>query len=218
SAPAGAVAPRPATPAAAVAPVAAVAAVDRPQSAAPRSSVIPDLPPGIFDAPPARTSSAPRRDPAPSRAALPDPSPATAAVPVLAAPPGPLDASRWAELLAAAGLRGPLREFAFNVVPLGLEDGRLRLGIAASLEHLRSDAMLRGLGDALAPSLGAGLKVQVDVLDGAGETLAERERRERARRQADAESSLAADPVLQGLIQTFDGRVVPQSTRPSPTE
>jgi DNA polymerase-3 subunit gamma/tau len=133
-------------------------------------------------------------------------------------PTGPLDPDRWAELLAGAGLRGPLREFAHNVVPLSIGGGCLRVGLAPQFEHLRSDALLRALGEALAPALGAGLKVQVEALDAATGTLAERERRERAQRQANAEASIAADPVVQSLIQTFDARVVPQTTRPSQPE
>jgi DNA polymerase-3 subunit gamma/tau len=143
---------------------------------------------------------------------------AAAARASLPVPAGPLDPDRWAELLAGAGLRGPLREFAVNVVPLSIDAGCLRLGLAPQFEHLHSDSLVRSLGEALAPALGAGLKVQVEALDAAADTLAERERRERAQRQARAEASIAADPVVQGLIQQFDARVVPQTTRPSQPE
>jgi DNA polymerase-3 subunit gamma/tau len=131
---------------------------------------------------------------------------------------GPLGADRWAELLAGASLRGPVREFAHNVVPIAFEDGRLRLGLAPQFEHLRSDGMLRSLTEALVPALGAGLRIQVDALDAAVDTLADRQRRERAQQQGEAEAAIAADPVVQSLIQQFDARVVPRSTRPSQPE
>ena len=220
------------------------AAPASPSPAAP-ARAIPSLPPGIFDDPPASPRGGAARPPtdlsssggnvtmlstareaarsagpaaggnatAVSAAAARMPAPAP-----LPVPSGPLDPERWAALLADAGLRGPLREFAHNVVPLSLDAGCLRVGLAPQFEHLRSDSLLRSLAEALAPALGAGLRVQVETLDAATGTLAERERRERAQRQAQAEASIAADPVVQALIQQFDARVVPQTTRPSQPE
>jgi DNA polymerase-3 subunit gamma/tau len=104
------------------------------------------------------------------------------------------------------------------VVPIAIEDGRLRLGLAPQFEHLRSDGMLRSLTEALVPALGAGLRIQVETHDAAADTLAERQRRARAQQQGAAEAAIAADPVVQSLIQQFDARVVPQSTRPSQPE
>ncbi len=125
-----------------------------------------------------------------------------------------LDPARWAELLSGAGLRGPVRELAHNVVPLELAEGRLRLGLAPQFEHLRSDGMLRTLTEALAPALGADLRITVEPLAGGGDTLADHLRREQQQRQGRAESAIAADPTVQSLVAMFDARVVPNSTRP----
>jgi DNA polymerase-3 subunit gamma/tau len=132
--------------------------------------------------------------------------------------PGPLDADRWAALLAAAPLSGPLREFAHNVVPIEWADGRLRLGLGAQFEHLRSDTLVRSLANALAPAFGVAPKIQIETQRAMGTTVAERLRVEQAQRQDQAEAAIAADPVLNSLISQFDARILPQSTRPNPTE
>jgi DNA polymerase-3 subunit gamma/tau len=194
--------------AAAVAPVA-------PSTPAPASR-IPALPPGVFDPPPAARTVA--SAPAPRPVASVSTAVTPVAAPAPAIPAGPLDADRWAALLAGAKLHGPLREFAHNVVPIAIEDGRLRLGLAPQFEHLRSDGMLRSLTEALVPALGAGLRIQVEAHDAGADTLAERQRRARAQQQGDAEAAIAADPVVLSLIQQFDARVVPQSTRSSQPE
>ena len=164
--------------AAAVAPVAA-------STPAPASR-IPALPPGVFDPPPVtRTvASAPAQRPVASVSTPVTPVPAPAPAPARAIPEGPLDADRWAALLAGAKLHGPLREFAHNVVPIAIADGRLRLGLAPQFEHLRSDGMLRSLTEALVPALGADLRIQVEAHDAGADTLAERQRRARAQQQA----------------------------------
>jgi DNA polymerase-3 subunit gamma/tau len=204
------------------APRGAAAAAPLPASAPAPASRVPALPPGVFDPPPAARTVASAPAPRPAAPvvtpASPAPASAPAPAPAPAIPAGPLDADRWAALLAGARLHGPLREFAHNVVPIAIEDGRLRLGLAPQFEHLRSDGMLRTLTEALVPALGAGLRIQVEAHDAAADTLAERQRRARAQQQGAAEAAIAADPVVQSLIQQFDARVVPQSTRPSQPE
>ncbi len=212
--PAGAPEP-PVAPASRVAPEAAVLPSTGGSVVAPR--VVPALPPGIFDEPATVRRPAQAHVAAGLAAPRVAESAAASAVPPLAPQPA-MSAERWAALLAAAALRGPLRELAHNAVPLTLEDGNLRIGVASQFEHLRSDALVRALAAALAPALGAGLRVQVVALDTAAETLAERERREQAQRQSRAEASIAADPVVQVLIQHFDARVVPQTTRSTQPE
>ena len=78
--------------------------------------------------------------------------------------------------------------------------------------------MLRSLTDALAPALGANLKIQIETLDAVSETVADQLRRDNSRRQAQAEASIADDPAVKQLVNQFDARVVPQSTRPNQSE
>jgi DNA polymerase-3 subunit gamma/tau len=172
---------------------------------------------------PAASATARSDATAPARSSL-EPAVRTAAP---AAPPpqpvtptwsGPVDAERWPELLAGIKLSGPVREFANNVVPIAFSDARLRLGIAPNFEHLRSDGILASLAAALAPALGRELKIQVESVATAVDTVAHRSRRESSQRQQHAEAAIAADPAVQSIVSLFDARIVPQSTRPSQPE
>jgi DNA polymerase-3 subunit gamma/tau len=129
-----------------------------------------------------------------------------------------LDLARWQELLAPLSLRGPLRELAHNAVPLALDAGRLRLGLRPVHEHLRSDALVRQLTELLAPALGAGLRLQFEAIDGSADSVADKQRRDDAARQIQAEAAIAADPVVRGLMAQFDAKVVPNSARPKTRE
>ncbi len=127
---------------------------------------------------------------------------------------GPVDLAQWRQALENAGLRGPLRELAYNAMPLGWQAGRLRLGLGAMHEQLRTDAATQKLADALAPFFGTGLKLAFEKADQATQTLAAQLRREDAERHEQARASIAADPVVQSLITHFDARIVTDSTRP----
>ncbi len=159
-----------------------------------------------------------RATPAVAEVAAPAPSAPIAPAPPVA-PDAALDLARWRELVEAAGLRGPLRELANHAVPMGLAEGRLRLGLSAAHDHFRTEGLVRQLGEALAPALGGGLRVQFEPIAAtAAPSLAALERGEQQRRQGAAEAAIAADPLLQDLIQRFDARVVPNSTRPARQE
>jgi len=129
------------------------------------------------------------------------------------ASPPPLDTENWLAAIERSSLRGPARELALNSVPLALEGGRLRLGLKASHEQFRSDALTRQLTDALAPLYGP-LRVQFESVAAGAESAADRARQQRSTRQVEAEASIAADPLVQSLMNQFDARVVPNSTRP----
>lgn len=145
--------------------------------------------------------------------------PAAPVTPVGPAAATGLDLAQWRAAVEAAGLRGPLRELATHAVPLGLVQGRLRLGLAAAHDHFRSDGLVRQLADALALAFGAGLHIAFEAIEpSVAPSLAAVERGEQQRRQGAAEAAIAADPLVQDLMNRFDARVVPNSTRPSRQE
>ena len=197
-------------------PLAAGQAAPAAAPAAPRAA------PPVAGPPSSRASSAPT---AAARPATP-PSRQPEVVPEMApvAPAGPavapvLDLAQWRAAVEAAGLRGPLRELATHAVPLGLVQGRLRLGLAAAHDHFRSDSLVRQLAEALAPAFGAALQIAFEVVEpSVAPSLATVERGEQQRRQGAAEAAIAADPLVQDLMNRFDARVVPNSTRPSRQE
>ena len=183
----------------------------RPSDDAPRTN------PERRDAAPARPAAASRpRAEGPASAAPQGTAPAPPAA-VRHAPPVaatlPLDPEGWLALVERAGMRGLLREFALNCVPVALEGDRLRLGLKATHEALRNDSLTRQLADALAPLHGS-LKIHYETVAAGAESPADRARQQRSERQQRADDAIAGDPLVQALVERFDARVVPNSTRP----
>lgn len=129
------------------------------------------------------------------------------------APGASVDSERWLELVASIGLKGPARELASHASFIGYADEVLKLSLPASDEHLRSPLLVKQLADALAPQLGATPQIRFEAEAGHGETLHQRNERQRDARQAAAEETFMADPDVQRLIQK-GAQVVPDSIRP----
>ena len=137
----------------------------------------------------------------------------------MAAPPAPrastIDAERWLELVANAGLSGPPRQLAAHAAFIGFDGEVLRLGLSPAFELLKSPGSTRALADALAPALGSTPRLQFDtVAEAAGETLHQRSERNRDARQEAAETAFMADPGVQQLIKRHGATLVPESIRP----
>jgi DNA polymerase-3 subunit gamma/tau len=168
---------------------------------------------GVAPAPRAATASP---------AAASTPSASTAPV---AAPSAPvaqsridtIDAARWREIGERLDVRGPLRELVSHAVPQSYADGVLKLLLPATHEHLRGDSLVRQLSHALQPLLGVAPRIGIEMAsdaDVAQSSIAAQRQREREARQARAEAAVAADPVVQDMLNQFGGRVVANSTRP----
>jgi DNA polymerase-3 subunit gamma/tau len=159
------------------------------------------------------------RAPSPAAPPSPEPPPAASAAepkPSSAAPsasaPG-IDAERWLELVASIRLRGPAKELASHVAFVGYADQVLKLSLPATDDHLRSPPLVKQLAEALAPELGGTPQILFEAAPGNGETLHQRNARERDARQAAAEETFMADPAVQRLLQ-HGAQVVPDSIRP----
>jgi len=169
---------------------------------------------------PARVSE-PSRPPAPAFAEPPRPEPPRhePAPPAPAAAPARsgarlASAEDWLDLVADAGLRGPVRELAAHCAFCAYADGVLSLSLPDSFDHLRSDSLLRQLAAALAPHLGAEPKLRFEAARAAaGETLHDRTQRQRGERQAGAEADFLSDPVVAQLVKQ-GATLVPDSIRP----
>jgi DNA polymerase-3 subunit gamma/tau len=72
---------------------------------------------------------------------------------------------------------------------------------------------MRALAGALETLAGGSLKLQIDVVDTAIDTPAQRLARAKVERQSEAEATVARDPFVQDLIRDFDARVIPGSIR-----
>ncbi|KAF1709913.1 DNA polymerase III subunit gamma/tau [Pseudoxanthomonas kalamensis DSM 18571] len=160
----------------------------------------------------ARAATSPVAEPAP--AAVPPP-PVERKVEPAAVPSRQIrDAEQWLDLVGACALKGPSRELAANAAFAGYADAVLRLSLAPGFEYLRTERSVGDLAEALAPALGGMPKIVFDTGGAKGETLQQRNHRERDERQSAAEESFMNHPDVQRLIEQRGARLVPDSIRP----
>ncbi|MFO1266530.1 MAG: DNA polymerase III subunit gamma/tau [Rubrivivax sp.] len=177
--------------------------------AAPVAPIAPMAPLASFASPPAAT---------PLTLAEPLPVPRTSA-PKAAVPRALGD--RWAALVASLIERGSVsalvRELAWSAALVAIDETASPpvWRLAVEREALRQPALADRLAAALAPALGVAVKL--DLAAGVPEdSPARRDAAERARRQAEAEATIQADPVVRELLGTFKGaRIVPGSVKPA---
>ncbi len=167
------------------------------------------LPPVALDNP-----AAPERPVAPpvpaSRIEVTAPPPAAAAAPDIE-----IDAGRWLDLVDRCDLRGPVRELAGHAAFVTCANGTLRLALSAEDDHLRSPALIKALGDALAAQLGGPVQLKFETGKAANaETMHERNARQRDEKQAMAEEAFLGHPDVQRLMQQQGAKLVPDSIRP----
>ena len=111
-------------------------------------------------------------------------------------------------------MRGPGRLLAEHAGFVGYGNGVLSLSLSQDDELLRSEGAIRMVADALAPALGAGLKISFESAARPAESLRERNERARDQRQVAAEQAFMADPDVQRLMDQQGARIVPDSIRP----
>jgi DNA polymerase-3 subunit gamma/tau len=123
-------------------------------------------------------------------------------------------ADDWLAAVEAAGLGGPVRELAAHAVFVEHADGVLRLSMQPADEHLQVPSLVDQLAHALAPRLGGTPRIRFESAPAKGETLHQRQSRERDARQARAEADFERDPGVQALVGRHGARIVPDSIRP----
>ncbi|NUS60748.1 MAG: hypothetical protein HOQ01_07350 [Lysobacter sp.] len=125
-----------------------------------------------------------------------------------------LDANSWTDLVGTLPLGGPAKELAAHAGFLGYDAGVLRLSLSSGDDHLKAPGLVKRLADALAPHLGGAPQIRFEEQAAGGETLHQRNARERDARQVAAEQAFLADPDVQRLMQRHGATVVPDSIRP----
>jgi DNA polymerase-3 subunit gamma/tau len=172
-------------------------AVEQAQPRARRETVVVETPAAILKTP------VPKTEPAVAVAASP------------AANGNAPSTSEWDALIERAELRGPLGQFARQTTLIAIDGALVRLAVKPAHEHLASGPLVAQLEQKLGAALGGKIKIKFERDNGGAESPADqRTRTESARRQA-AEDALRSDPVVQSLIETFDGRMIAGSVRPA---
>ena len=125
------------------------------------------------------------------------------------------DSDDWLALVASSGLKGPARDLAAHAAFVGYADGTLTLALPEGFEHLRNNALVGKLADALAQHLGAAPKILFAAAAADGDTLHARNTRERDERQLGAERAFLENPSVQRYMQQYGAKLVPDSIRPT---
>jgi DNA polymerase-3 subunit gamma/tau len=202
-----------------------------PVSAAPARVAEPAPAPAVFDAPVPAGVARPEAARAPAAAVAPDNAAgaagaAVAATPATAAPAASTVATdsalgdRWNRLVAglieAGTVQALVRELAWSGALVAIDETAAPplWRLAVERESLRSPVLRDKLAAALSETLGA--PVQLELVPGtADDSPARRDAAARARRQAEAEATIQADPVVRELLASFPGaRIVPGSIKP----
>ncbi|MEP6939971.1 MAG: DNA polymerase III subunit gamma/tau [Rudaea sp.] len=166
-------------------------------------------------APPAADTRA-----APLQGRAPSPPPAVAVAAIVADAPTPrlaTDASDWATMIEAAGLKGPVGQLAQHASLIAVEQNVIRLALKPTHEHFNAPPLVQVMEEKLGTVLGRSIKVRFEkaVADTLAEAPAEAAGRERTARQQATEQSMNADPIVQALVRDFDARLIPESIRPN---
>ncbi len=119
----------------------------------------------------------------------------------------------WHALIDQIGLKGPVLQLASHCEFSSYQDGILKLQLPDSLEHLHTENLSRQLVQAVSGALGGTPQLRLEKMKAVGNTLYQRNERQRNERQAGAETSFLADPIVSQLIGQ-GGNVVPDSIRP----
>ncbi len=160
------------------------------------------------------STAAPVAVSAPAAAAVSAPAAMNATVTaVTGSQPVPDSLEDWLGLVASCGLKGPVYQLASHCAFLGRNDGVLRLHLPEEDAHLRSESLMRQLGQALAQATGREFQLRFETAAAPADTLHKRSERQRGERMQVAEQQFLADPVVSQLLGQ-GGCVVPDSIRP----
>lgn len=122
-------------------------------------------------------------------------------------------AEDWHGLVNRLQLGGIAAQLASNCELIDQQPNLLRLRLDPACAHLRVAIAEERLVNALREQLGAELRVEIQVANPEAETPAQKDARQRAERQHQAELAMARDPVAQGLLEVFAAELVPGSVK-----
>ena len=151
------------------------------------------------------------REPLPTTAAQ---MPSLASV-SLAAGAAPITSNEdWLGALQRQSLSGPAGQLAAHARFVNGDIDGLTLALSSEGEAMRSDISVRRLAEALAPLYGKPPVLRfIDAAGPRGETLFDRQQRQKSERQQDAEARFHSDPVVQRLVAqgatVIDGSIRP---------
>ena len=164
---------------------------------------------------------APRRS-IPAAAAPESATPATRAQPqVSSAPPTPppqttpAGTDDWSTLVARLPLRGAAQQLVQHCVLVQRQGPSFELAVDSRSRGLLTPATRQAVSEALSSVLGTPAQVSFGRQNGEADTPARQQARAAAARQSQARAALEAEPLVQGLMDTLDARLIDGSAAPS---
>ena len=127
---------------------------------------------------------------------------------------GELETSTWADLLETLGLHGIVYNIASHCELLSRSDSTLEFVLDERHASLFNDKHRTRIAAVLESQFGTTLTVNIERGVPQSETPAMRATRLKEERQREAVASIESDPVLQNLIERFDGQLVQSSIVP----
>jgi DNA polymerase-3 subunit gamma/tau len=122
--------------------------------------------------------------------------------------------SDWSSVVAQLGLGGIAQQLAHNCRYESWDGKRLLLQLDPEHQQLKVESAQQRLQKALEGYLNCSLKLDIEVGQQGLHTPAVEDALERSDRQQEAESIIAADPMVQAMGKKFGSRPVPGSIKP----
>ena len=118
----------------------------------------------------------------------------------------------WPSLVARLHAQGAVRQLLAQSELKGVQG--LVFQVQVPIRHLVEPSLVERARELLADHFGAGVQLQVTVGQTGGQTAAARASEQQARRQAESEEAIKADPFVRTLLEEFGATILPDSIKP----
>lgn len=119
----------------------------------------------------------------------------------------------WLGALERQSVSGPAGQLAAHAQFVAGDADGVTLAVGLAGQAMRTDTSVKRLSEALAPLFGRPPSLRFVEASGDGETLFDRQQRQKSQRQTEAEARFHSDPVVQQLVaqgaQVLDGSIRP---------
>jgi len=122
--------------------------------------------------------------------------------------------SNWHQVIDQLKLGGIAQQLANNCTYGSWDNGVLKLYLDPAHQGMCTTRSKQNLQQALESYQGEKVKLEINVEQPQTETPAQRQVRAQADRQSQAEQSMANDPMVRSVEETFSGKLVPGSVQP----
>lgn len=118
----------------------------------------------------------------------------------------------WPSLVARLHAQGAVRQLLAQSELKGVQGQVFQVQVP--IRHLAEPSLVERARELLAEHFGAGVQLQVTVGQTGGQTAAARASEQQARRQAESEEAIKADPFVRTLLEEFGATILPDSIKP----